>query len=282
MVATHEHLFWFAPSAPGAVRPPDAVPVSAALPRRRRRRRRARPGSMSPWTDLATRDAVAQHLQPGPKLDVTSPYISGPDEFYPEMARLRSAAEGRAFVDMWADHGVTSFKLYMHVLPEVARAVVTEAHRRRRQGRRALVLHRRGRSRRDRRRLARARAVRRRGLRSDISPRTSARTRSRISVPRSRSCLSTIARVKRLVRDMIAHHVALSSTLPVFESFDIARYDRTTGSAQPRCSTTSSARQATSKRERMRVSCELRRGRRRRISPPRCASRPRSFMPGAC
>jgi imidazolonepropionase-like amidohydrolase len=224
MVATHEHLFWFAPSAPG----PSGRPMPFQFPRLYLAAgvTSARTtGSMSPWTDLATRDGIAKHVRPGPKLDVTSPYISGPDEFYPEMARLRDAAEARAFVDMWADHGVTSFKLYMHVLPEVARAVVAQAHRRRAK----VVAHLCS--------IGAEEAVAM-GVDSlehglfvdeDFDP-----AYRRNVCPDQNSELSTALaklpvddpRVKRLMRAMIAHHVALSSTLPVFEAFDVMRYDR--------------------------------------------------------
>jgi len=224
MVATHEHLFWFAPSAPG----PNGRPMPFQFPRLYLAggvTSARTTGSMAPWTDLATRDGVAKHVQPGPKLDVTSPYISGPDEFFPEMARLRNAAEGRAFVDMWADHGVTSFKLYMHVLPEVARAVVAEAHRRHTK----VVAH-----------LCSIGAEEAVAMGVDslehglfVDEDFDPKFRGNVC-PDQKSALSPALaklpiddpRVKRLMRDMIAHHVALSSTLPVFESFDVARYDR--------------------------------------------------------
>jgi imidazolonepropionase-like amidohydrolase len=224
MVATHEHLFWFAPSAPGpAGRPmPFQFPrlyLAAGVTSARTT------GSMSPWTDLATRDGVAKHIRPGPKLDVTSPYISGPGEFFPEMARLRNAAEGRAFVDMWADRGVTSFKLYMHVLPDVARAVVAEAHRRHAK----VVAHVCS--------IGSEEAVAM-GVDSlehgllvdeDFDPKF-----RRNVCPDENSDLSAALaklpagdpRLTRLMHDMIAHHVALSSTLPVFEAFDTMRFDR--------------------------------------------------------
>ncbi|HWT06940.1 MAG TPA: amidohydrolase family protein [Xanthomonadales bacterium] len=224
MVATHEHLFWFAPSAPG----PSGRPMPFQFPRLYLAAgvTSARTtGSMSPWTDLATRDGVAKHVRPGPKLDVTSPYISGPDEFYPEMARLRDAAEGRAFVDMWADRGVTSFKLYMHVQPDVARAVAAQAHRRHAK----VVAH-----------LCSIGAEEAVAIGVDslehglfVDEDFDPKYRPNVCPDQSSELSPALAklpigdpRVTRLVRDMIAHHVALSSTLPVFEAFDIMRYDR--------------------------------------------------------
>jgi imidazolonepropionase-like amidohydrolase len=224
MVATHEHLFWFAPSASGSFgRPmPFQFPrlyLAAGVTSARTT------GSMAPWTDLAIHDAVAKHALPGPKLDVTSPYISGPGEPYAEMARLRNAAEGRAFVDMWADHGVTSFKLYMHVLPDVARAVVAQAHRRGAK----VVAHLCS--------IGAEEAVAM-GVDSlehglfvdedfdpDYHPNVCPADNSGLSTALAKLPLSD-PRIKRLMRDMIAHHVALSSTLAVFEAFDVARYDR--------------------------------------------------------
>ena len=67
-------------------------------------------GSMDPYTDLR----VAQHVEEGriagPHMDVTGPYLEGPDGFVRAMPQLSTPEQARAHVNFWMDQGVTSFK----------------------------------------------------------------------------------------------------------------------------------------------------------------------------
>ncbi len=87
-------------------------------------------GSVEPYTDLRIKAEVdAGHLA-GPHIDVTSVYMTGYEPFFLQMGTLRSPADARETVDFWARRGVTSFKLYTNIPPDIAQAVVDAAHAR--------------------------------------------------------------------------------------------------------------------------------------------------------
>ncbi|HEY9181278.1 MAG TPA: amidohydrolase family protein [Candidatus Baltobacteraceae bacterium] len=87
-------------------------------------------GSVEPYTDLRVKRAIDSGELAGPHLDVTSPYMTGFEPQFIQMGTLRSPADGKRSVDFWADRGVTSFKLYMHLPRAIAQAVIDEAHAR--------------------------------------------------------------------------------------------------------------------------------------------------------
>jgi hypothetical protein len=65
----------------------------------------------------------------GPHIDVTGPYLEGPGAFALEMHQLRDAADAKATVDYWAAQGVTSFKAYMNITREELKTAIDEAHK---------------------------------------------------------------------------------------------------------------------------------------------------------
>jgi hypothetical protein len=79
-------------------------------------------GSSAPGLDLKLQKSIEQGTAPGPHIDVTGPYLDGPDLSGPEDARRTVA--------YWADRGVTSFKAYRNITREELKAAVAEAHRR--------------------------------------------------------------------------------------------------------------------------------------------------------
>lgn len=87
-------------------------------------------GSVETYADLnLKREIDAGHL-PGPHIDVTGPYLEGADSYFIQMHRLKDAEEARQFVDYWADRGVTSFKAYMNITRAELKAAIDEAHKR--------------------------------------------------------------------------------------------------------------------------------------------------------
>ena len=87
-------------------------------------------GSVEPYTDLALkREIDAGHLV-GPHLDVTSPYLEGPGSFFIQNHPISSPEDARNEVAFWADQGVTSFKAYMNITRAELGAAIKEAHRR--------------------------------------------------------------------------------------------------------------------------------------------------------
>jgi imidazolonepropionase-like amidohydrolase len=87
-------------------------------------------GSVETFADLNLRDRIDAGILPGPHIDVTGPYLEGKDSYFIQMHQLGSAEEARQFVDYWADRGVTSFKAYMNISRAELKAAIDEAHKR--------------------------------------------------------------------------------------------------------------------------------------------------------
>ncbi|HVE00987.1 MAG TPA: amidohydrolase family protein [Sphingomicrobium sp.] len=86
-------------------------------------------GSVEPYTDLSLkREIDAGHLV-GPHLDVTGPYLEGPGAFFIQNHQITSPEDARKEVAFWADQGVNSFKAYMNITRAELKAAIDEAHR---------------------------------------------------------------------------------------------------------------------------------------------------------
>jgi len=87
-------------------------------------------GSVEPYTDLKVRSRIDSGLMPGPAMDLTGPYLEGGPTTFAQMHEVANAEEARKFVGFWADSGMTSFKAYTHLTRAELAAGVNEAHRR--------------------------------------------------------------------------------------------------------------------------------------------------------
>lgn len=87
-------------------------------------------GSMEPYTDLSLKRLVDAQEIPGPKLHITGPYIGGLSAEVPQMHVLKGPEDAARLVDYWAAEGVTSFKAYMVITPEELKAAIDHAHAR--------------------------------------------------------------------------------------------------------------------------------------------------------
>jgi len=87
-------------------------------------------GSVETYTDLNIKRDIDTGKLPGPHIDVTGPYLQGPDKFFIQMHELSGPAEARQMVSYWADRGVTSFKAYMNITRDELKAAIDEAHKR--------------------------------------------------------------------------------------------------------------------------------------------------------
>jgi imidazolonepropionase-like amidohydrolase len=85
-------------------------------------------GSVEPYADLNLRDQIDAGMLPGPHIDVTGPYIEGKSPDFIQMHQLQSPAEAKQFVDYWAGVGATSFKAYTHVTRAELKAAIDAAH----------------------------------------------------------------------------------------------------------------------------------------------------------
>src|SRR5262249_7705502 len=87
-------------------------------------------GSIEPYADLNLKQKIDAGESPGPKIDVTGPYLEGRNSFLTQMHELTGPDDARRMVSFWADSGATSFKAYMNITREELRAAAEEAHKR--------------------------------------------------------------------------------------------------------------------------------------------------------
>jgi imidazolonepropionase-like amidohydrolase len=87
-------------------------------------------GSMVPYADLNLKRSIDAGQTPGPKVHVTAPYLNGPGLPIPGVKALRDVDDARRMVTYWADEGATSFKAYMQISREALGAAIEAAHAR--------------------------------------------------------------------------------------------------------------------------------------------------------
>jgi hypothetical protein len=87
-------------------------------------------GSVETYADLNLKHDIDAGKLPGPHLDVTGPYLEGAASYFIQMPHLTGPDDARQLVDYWADHGVTSFKAYMNITRAELKAAIDAAHKR--------------------------------------------------------------------------------------------------------------------------------------------------------
>jgi Amidohydrolase family len=85
-------------------------------------------GSVEPYTDLKVRSRIDAGLMPGPHLDLTAPYLEGPPTTFAQMYELADPDDARRVVDFWTQSGMTSFKAYTHITRAELAAAAGAAH----------------------------------------------------------------------------------------------------------------------------------------------------------
>jgi imidazolonepropionase-like amidohydrolase len=85
-------------------------------------------GSLEPYADLQLKDAIDKGNLAGPKIHITAPYLEGPGAFAIQMHQLKNADDARQTVEFWIAQGATSFKAYMNITPDELSAAVKAAH----------------------------------------------------------------------------------------------------------------------------------------------------------
>ncbi|MES2300160.1 MAG: amidohydrolase family protein [Pseudomonadota bacterium] len=86
-------------------------------------------GSIEPTTDLNIAQLIERGQIPGPHIDVTGPYLEGPDSLFVQMANSSDADKVRQTIDYWSAQGATSFKAYMRISQQVLGAAIVAAHK---------------------------------------------------------------------------------------------------------------------------------------------------------
>jgi imidazolonepropionase-like amidohydrolase len=87
-------------------------------------------GTVDPMADLNLKRLVDSGKEPGPNIFVTGPYLEGEGTPFLDMLALRNAEDARLSVEYWASQGATSFKAYMHITRDELVAATTAAHAR--------------------------------------------------------------------------------------------------------------------------------------------------------
>jgi imidazolonepropionase-like amidohydrolase len=86
-------------------------------------------GTAEPTTDLNLKRAIDAGTAIGPDIDVTSNWMDGSPPLILQETPVRDAADARRQVQFWSAEGVTSFKVYMFLTREPMAALIEEAHR---------------------------------------------------------------------------------------------------------------------------------------------------------
>jgi imidazolonepropionase-like amidohydrolase len=87
-------------------------------------------GSIEPYTDLELKKEIDKGETPGPHIHATGPYLEGPGTFAVQMHQLNGPDDATKTVNFWLDEGVDNFKAYTFITPAELSAAVAAAHKR--------------------------------------------------------------------------------------------------------------------------------------------------------
>jgi len=87
-------------------------------------------GSLEPYTDLELKKQIDAGQIPGPKMHVTGPYLEGPGSFAVQLHQLTGPDDATKTANYWMDEGVDNFKAYMFITPAELSAAIAAAHKR--------------------------------------------------------------------------------------------------------------------------------------------------------
>jgi imidazolonepropionase-like amidohydrolase len=176
-------------------------------------------GSLEPYTDFGVKQAIDSGRMPGPKLWITGPYLQGQGNVAgPQMHELTGPEDAVRTVEYWASEGVTSFKAYMNITHAELAAAVEAAHKHNipvtghlcsigfREAAAIGIDN-----------LEHGLLVDTEfhpGKQPDICPPQSV---TRAEIPKLDIAGAPI---RDMIADLVRHHVAITSTLAVFEAFD--------------------------------------------------------------
>ncbi len=172
-------------------------------------------GSLEPYAELNLKKAINEGRVPGPRMHVTSPYLEGPGAFTLQMHELSGPDDAVNFVQYWAAEGVDDFKAYTNIrLAELA-AAIKEVHKlgMKISGHLCSIGFR------------EAAALGIDNLEHGLAVDTEFTPDKKPDIcPPSREARASLlaldlagAPAQAMIRDLVAHNVAVTSTLPVFE-----------------------------------------------------------------
>ena len=214
LVGMHDHLYYPAPARNLALYPEHAwsfprLYLAAGVTTIRTA------GSIEPYTDLQLKKDIDSGKMPGPKMFVTGPYLEGKGAFTPQMHELEDVDDARRTVNYWISEGVTNFKAYMNITRDELRASAEEAHKHNLKitGHLCSIGFR------------EAAALGIDDLEHGIVVDSEfAPSKQPDKCPPQKDIRDTLLKldingdqVQGMIKDLVAHHVAMTSTLPVFE-----------------------------------------------------------------
>ena len=220
LVGMHDHMFYPSPRVGGRGVPPVYTELAYSAPRLYLAggvTSLRTTGSIEPYTDLSVKKLIDSGLAPGPKIHVTGPYLEGTGAYTPNMHELAGADDARRTVDYWADEGATSFKAYMHITRAELSAAIEAAHRRRLKvtGHLCSIGF----------REAAALGIDDLEHGLEVDTEFVPGKAPDVCPPRQQASQTLVSLdvegqpVQEMIRDLVAHHVAVTSTLPVLETF---------------------------------------------------------------
>lgn len=213
LVMMHEHLYY--PTGPGVYGNLEESFTRLYLAGGVTSMRTA--GNSNGYGEINIAREIDRGEKPGPWIDATAPYLQGPGLGITQMYELKNADDAQRMASFWADAGATSLKAYMNITNAELRAAVKEAHKRglRITGHLCSVTYHEA--------IADGIDDLEHGffVATDFVP-----DKKPDVCPGQTVGMTALAAVdpdgapfKSLVADLIAHHVALTSTLTVFETF---------------------------------------------------------------
>jgi imidazolonepropionase-like amidohydrolase len=219
LVGMHEHLFYPLPDGGPGLLPlygemADSAPrlyLAGGVTTARTA------GSLEPYTDISVKQAIDAGEIPGPRLFLTGPYLEGSPSIGPQLHALTGPDDAARLVDYWSAEGMTSFKAYMHITPEELKAAVDHAHEHglKVTGHLCAVG------------FKEAAALGIDNLEHGLAVDTEFYSQKKTGVcpgqhpPQAELAKMDVegADIQGTIKDLIAHHVAITSTLAIFESF---------------------------------------------------------------
>ncbi|HKW57711.1 MAG TPA: amidohydrolase family protein [Candidatus Acidoferrum sp.] len=172
-------------------------------------------GSVEPYADIELKHAIDEGRVAGPKIHVTAPYFEGQGAFAIQMHQLRDAEDARQMAEFWIAQGATSFKAYEDITPDELSAIIKVAHAHgiKVTGHLCSIGFR------------EAAALGIDDLEHSIFVDTEFSPEKKPGVCPSRQAAQRAVLgmdisgkpMQDMIHDLIAHHVAITSTLPVFE-----------------------------------------------------------------
>lgn len=173
-------------------------------------------GSMEPYADLEIKNYIDQGRIPGPRMHLTGPYLQGPGFYLPQLHTLTGPEDATRLVNYWADEGFTSFKAYQLITRAELGAAIKAAHARgfKVTGHLCSVTFP------EAAELGIDNLEHGLGTDTEFYPNKKPDLCPSLSSPGDRAPEPEIngPEIKKTIQNLIAHHVAITSTLPVAEA----------------------------------------------------------------